>query len=175
MRPIGATSGLLGITLLLAGCSGDERAVALPSPTTAAPLPTPSASSEVDEIKGVYTELIEVLYRADSIPPPLQRKRLSAYMANPQLSRVLRRLKEKREQRIVSYGRHVVHIKSVTLDGQDAVLRDCQDSSDAGIMKVDTKKKIKRGSKEEDIKVYMSKLGDGHWRVLKMVLMGQGC
>ncbi len=96
-------------------------------------------------------------------------------MTDPQLTKVIDRIKEMKRKNLVAYGRVTTHIQSISLDGIDASLRDCQDSGNAGTMNTLTRKKINRGIQNENIKAYLSRGSDGRWRVTKAVSFGRGC
>ena len=166
--------GVIGAALTLPGCSNGDEAAALPSSTKSA-TPLPSATSNEAAAKNAYTSFIAVLDRADSLPESSRKQQLSALMIEPQLSRVLKRVEELQSKNLTSYGKVAVHITSVKVTGNDATLRDCQDSSNAGIMNKHTRKKINRGVKKGNTKAYLVKGTDGQWRVSKYVVYGEGC
>lgn len=158
--------------MLLSGCAGQGANAVLPTTSRTA---TPSPHSASDEVTNSYTSLVAVLDHADSLPADSRRRELSARLADPQLSRVLDRIEQMHAKHLASYGTSVVHVSNVRVDGAKAILRDCQDSSNAGLMNTVTHKKVNRGLKEEGIKAYLSKGGDGVWRVTKMISLGRGC
>lgn len=166
--------GIAGITLVLSGCNSGEEAVALPSSTESAVSP-PTPTSENEAVKRAYTSFIAMLDRADSLPADTRKQQLSALMVEPQLSRVLKRTEELRSKNLTSYGKVVVHVTSVEVNGNDATLRDCQDSSKAGILNKSTQKKVNRGVEKGSTKAYMVKGADRRWRVSKYVVLGEGC
>lgn len=160
--------------LALAGCKSDSEAVALPSPSNV-PTSPQSSVSEDEAVRRVYTSFIAMLDHADSLPESSRKQQLSTLMVEPQLSRVLKRAEELESKNLTSYGKVVVHIASVDVAGNDATLRDCQDSSKAGVMNKDTHKKSNRGVEKGNTKAYLIKSADGKWRVSKYVVLGEGC
>lgn len=158
---------------LLAGCTSDESAAPLPS---ASPPPTSSPHQPDDSAaKRSYVAFIAILDRADSIPEEQRSQKLSLYMTEPQLSKVINRIKEMKGDDITSYGKLNPHVQSIQVNDRHAVIQDCQDSSYAGIMNSRTGEKLNRGIENESVTAYLSKGADGRWRVTKMVSHGKGC
>ncbi|TMQ92736.1 hypothetical protein ETD83_26715 [Actinomadura soli] len=159
--------------LLLTGCTAEDSAVPLP---TAAKSPSVSPpQSDAEPIKRSYIAFIAILDRADSLPTGTRRQELAFHMTDPQLTRVIDRIKEMEEENLTSYGKVVAHVQDIHVKDTDATLRDCQDSRDAGTMNALTGKKINRGIEKENLKTYLSKGPDGRWRVTKTVSYGKGC
>lgn len=167
--------GIVGAALLLTGCANHDDAVALPSPAGPGNSLPSSPASESEAVTRSYTDFIALLDRADSLPDYSRGQRLSALMAEPQLSRVLKRIEQLKNDHLTSYGQVIVHVKSIQLDGDEATLRDCQDSSSAGLENTDTHKKVSRGVKKGNTKALMVKGPDGNWRVSKYIVLGEGC
>ncbi|WP_395108084.1 hypothetical protein [Actinomadura sp. SCN-SB] len=178
----GALAGLTCAVLVMApGCGGDSN-VTLPTKNSTIPAPpsspvqaSPSATSDADAIKGTYRQYSALLSRADRLPASTRRQQLSAYMVDPQLTRVLQRVEELHANNLTFYGSVVVHITNVRAKGNTATLRDCQDSSNSGLMNATTRKKVNRGVKEDHTEASLVKEGDGKWRVSKVIGLGQGC
>lgn len=164
-----------GAVLALSGCNGGQEAVALPSSTgSEEPL---ASSSAVDKraAESAYRNFVAMLDRADSLPSDSREQQLAAVMAEPQLSRVLKRIAEMEKQNLTTYGNVIVHIKSVELTEDGATVLDCQDTSNAGLINSVTQKKVNRGVKEENSKALLVKGRDGKWRVSKSITLGKGC
>ncbi|MFA1550747.1 hypothetical protein [Actinomadura chokoriensis] len=166
--------GVTCVVLTLSGCKSDNEAVALPSPSDSS-IPLHSPVPDDDAVKRAYTSFIAMLDHADSLPESSRKQQLSTLMVEPQLSRVLKRTEELRSKELTSYGKVIVHITSVEVTGNDATLRDCQDSSKAGLMKIGSHEKINRGVQKGNTKAYVIKAADGEWRVSKYVVLGEGC
>lgn len=168
--------GIAGAVLLAAGCSNGGNAVTLPKSTNSpTPIPSVSSAPESEAVKLAYKNFIAILNHADSLPESSRKQHLSDLMGEPQLSRVLRRIGQMKRDHITAYGSIVVHVKSIKIEGSDALLRDCQDTWNSGIMNIETKKRINRGVKQESIRTYLLKGDGGKWRVTKMVSLGEGC
>lgn len=170
----GAAIVILAATALT-GCKGDDAASAVPSGTASAPsLPPSTPDSQTRAIEDVYIKLNAFLTQADKLPADVRKQQASGYTVDPQLTRILRHAEELRSKNLTIYGTTIAHVASVTINGSDAVLRDCADSSEMGMMNTLTRKKLNRGVKSEDIKAYFQK-SDGKWKVAKLVSLGKGC
>ncbi|TMQ92737.1 hypothetical protein ETD83_26720 [Actinomadura soli] len=166
-------AGIAGAMLVLSGCTNGDKAAALPTSSDSA-APTYPVSEDAT-VKRAYTAFVAMLDHADTLPLHSREQQLSALMVDPQLSRVLKRADELRSKNLTSYGQVIVHITSVIINGHEATLHDCQDSSNAGIMSRTTHKKINRGVKKGNTRAYMIKGTAGQWRVSKYVVLGEGC
>lgn len=65
----------------------------------------------------------------------------------------------------VGYGSHVLQPQVVKVSGAAATVRDCQDSSRTGRMKIATGEKVTVGVKNVLVTVGMKLGADGVWRV----------
>lgn len=122
-----------------------------------------------------YTRFAALLDRADSLPTESRKQELATVMVDPQLSRVLLRIDTMKSHHIATYGRIIVHVKSVQITTSGATLYDCQDSRDSGLMNSATGKKLNRGVSHGNTKALMVKGSDGQWRVSKSITIGEGC
>jgi len=168
----------LAIAVFLSGCTGEQASVTLPKQPEQAPSTAPSnasTTSESEAVKTAYQDFVSALERADSLPDTTRKQQLSAYMADPQLSRVLKVVKEHKADHVATYGSVIVHINSVSVDRDEATLRDCQDATNAGLRDTRTDKKINRGVRERHVEATLKKGADGRWRVSKHIILGEGC
>jgi hypothetical protein len=79
---------------------------------------------------------------------------------------------------ITGYGRTVTHIKSTKIasSGDKATVRDCQDDSQGGSVKVKTGRKVTVGKDHNLIRGTLTKGKDGEWRVKQIgYLSGVKC
>ncbi|GAA1834776.1 hypothetical protein [Actinomadura chokoriensis] len=167
--------GAAGAVLALSGCTGGQQAVALPSSTTSATPLVSSTEADKRAAESAYRNFVAMLSRADSLPSSSRKQQLAAVMAEPQLSRVLKRIGEMKKQNLTTYGTIIVHIKSVELTTNGSTVLDCQDTRNAGLVNSVTKNKVNRGIKEESTKTLLVKGQDGKWRVSKSISLGEGC
>ncbi len=96
-------------------------------------------------------------------------------MSDPQLSRVINRVRQLKAEHLTSYGKSIPHVQSVQIHGNKAILHDCLDAGNAGLQSSRTQKKVNRGLKKEGVKAHLSKGSDGQWRVVKIISLGEGC
>ncbi len=164
--------GTIGIALLLTGCDAEGRTATLPSIRT---MPPTSPPSDDEAATTAYTNVVAQLDTADSLPADIREQELSRYMSDPQLSRVINRVRQLKAEHLTSYGKSIPHVQSVQIDGNKAILHDCLDASNAGLQSSRTQKKVNRGLKKEGVKAHLSKGSDGQWRVVKIISLGEGC
>lgn len=160
--------------LALTGCAAEERDTPLAT-AASSPRTSPTAQSETEEVERSYIAFLKILDGADSLPAGERRQQLSLYMTDPQLAQAIKRIQEMKKDNVSSYGSVVPHVRHVEINGSEARLLDCQDSSNAGNMNSRTGKKIDRGIDNESVTAYLSKGSDGQWRVTKTVSRGRGC
>jgi hypothetical protein len=178
---VGVLVGVACAALVSASCHGRDETTPAPttSPARVQPPGDPSdnsqATREYESVRLAYREFVDVLGRAASLPRATRKERLSKYMVDPQLSKVLDAIQTNEANDITTYGSSMPHIKSVRINGDEATVDDCQDGSKAGLIEVSTSKKINRGLKEENIKTDLMKSVDGRWRVSNSTTIGEGC
>jgi hypothetical protein len=138
-------------------------------PTTSAPgAPRVSSSptSAEDAVRQSYTQYWAVLPQAEQTPDEARRRQLlAAYATEPQLGTVLRNIKNLHTKNQTSWGYVVVHIESVQVNGDTATVRDCQDSSNAGLMDTKTGKKTSRGVPKDPLSATLQRGTDERWRI----------
>lgn len=154
--------------VLIAGaCGKSHHAVALP--TTSAPgAPSVSASpaSPEDAVRQSYTQYWAVLPRVEQESDEGRRRQLLApYATEPQLGTVLQNIKNLHAKNQTSWGYVVVHIESVQVTGNTATVKDCQDSSNAGLMDSKTGKKTSRGVSKDPLSATLERGTDERWRI----------
>lgn len=164
--------GTIGIALLLTGCDAEGRTAPLPSIRT---MPPTSPPSDDEAATTAYTNVVAQLDTADSLPADIREQELSRYMSDPQLSRVINRVRQLKAEHLTSYGKSIPHVQSVQIHGNKAILHDCLDAGNAGLQSSRTQKKVNRGLKKEGVKAHLSKGSDGQWRVVKIISLGEGC
>lgn len=167
--------GAAGTVLALSGCSGRQQAVALPSPTDSRASLGSSSAADAKAAELAYRNFVAMLDRADSLPADSRKQKLATVMAEPQLSRVLKRISVMKKQHLTTYGNVIVHLTSLQLTADGATILDCQDTRNAGLINSVTQKKVNRGVKEDNTKALLIKGNDGKWRVSKSITLGKGC
>lgn len=167
--------GAAGAVLALSGCDEEQRAVALPSSTDSRTPLASSAAADQRAAELAYRQFVALLDRADSLPAGSRKQQLATVMAEPQLSRVLKRIADMKERHLATYGSVIVHVTNTELTASGATVLDCQDARNAGIVNTATQKKVNRGVKEDSTKALLIKGADGRWRVSKSISLGEGC
>ncbi len=116
-----------------------------------------------------------MLDRAGSLAASDRLRQLSTVMIEPQLTRVLKRIEEMRNKNLMTYGTVAPHVRSIQINLDNAIVLDCQDSSRAGLIEVNTRQIVNRGVKEGSLKALLNKSPDGQWRVSRSITLNEGC
>lgn len=152
----------------LAACSHDSgvHVQALP---TAAPTVVVSSSStpfpEASQILAQYRGFFAVLTPASKAKPAVRLAMLTRFATEPSLTRTLGGFAAASAAGEVLYGEDIVRPELTRVDGSMATLRDCQDTSGHGRLKVATGKKVTVGLKNDLAIVTMKRGPDAVWRV----------
>jgi hypothetical protein len=155
------------LVLVVGACGKSHHAVALPTTSApAAPSVSASPTSAEDAVRQSYTQYWAVLPRAEQeVDGERRRQLLADYAAEPQLGTVLRNIENLHAKNQTSWGYVVVHIQSVQVAGNAATVRDCQDSSNAGLMDSKTGKKTSRGVLKDPLSATLVRGTDERWRI----------
>lgn len=178
-RAVLLTAGVLLAVVVVAGVVGavasdqDTGVVTqtLPSPDPAAApsvgptVPAAPVVPEQDAILAQYRAFWAVLTPASKAEPEARRAMLEQVAVDPSLTRTLGGMRASDNIGEVAYGQEVVRPELVSVDGATATLRDCQDGSAAGRVKVATGEKVTVGAKDELAIVTMQRGADAVWRV----------
>lgn len=166
----GAAVALLAVVVLLNGCSHSSgvNVQSLPTPTASAGTPSVRPSPtfpDQDLILAQYRAYFATLTPASKATPPMRFEILRKVATDPSLTRTLGGLAAAAAAGEVYYGEDIVRPEITKVEGRLAMLRDCQDSSGHGRLKVATGKKVTVGLKN-DLAIVTMKLGtEGVWRV----------
>lgn len=138
----------------------------LPSPGATGPTgPTGPVVPEQDAILSQYKAFWAILTPASKAEPEARRAMLEKVAVDPSLTRTLNGMRASDNIGEVAYGQEVVRPELVSADGATATLRDCQDGSAAGRVKVATGEKVTVGAKDALAIVTMQRGADAVWRV----------
>lgn len=143
----------------------------LPSPGAAAAGPV---VPEQDAILSQYKAFWAILTPASKAEPEARRAMLEKVAVDPSLTRTLNGMRASDNIGEVAYGQEVVRPELVSADGATATLRDCQDGSAAGRVKVATGEKVTVGAKDALAIVTMQRGADAVWRVSTVVYQPAG-
>lgn len=136
-----------------------------PAATAGPTAPTAPVLPEQDAILTQYRAFWAILTPASKAEPEARRVMLETVAVDPSLTRTLSGMRASDNIGEVAYGQEVVRPELVSADGATATLRDCQDGSAAGRVKVATGEKVTVGVKDELAIVTMQRGPDGVWRV----------
>lgn len=161
--------------VVLTGCSKEQDAIQQPAQPARETPEHRDESAERELAETSYREFVEVLSQADSLPDATRKHHLSKYMIDPQLSHVLKIVKQHKADNIGTYGSTIVRVRDVDIQDGHAVVRDCQDATKTGLRNTMTDKKINRGVASRHIEATLSKGPDGRWRVSEYNLLKGGC
>ena len=93
---------------------------------------------------------------------------------DPEYTTLLSTIKATRDVGEVGYGSDVVRPDLQSVVGGVATLVDCQDTSNAGRMKITTGEKVTKGHKNDLVQVTMKRGADGIWRVATLASAAAG-
>lgn len=170
--------------LTLSGCSTDSG-VEAQGPGTAAPSSSstpsppgstdapatpssPAAASESPDAQAIlsqYRAFFGALTPASKVAEGARYEQMKTLAVDPALRRVMGGMAASDAAGEVGYGETVVHPKLTSVQGDTAVLTDCQDGSQSGRMKASTGEKTTVGTDHDFANVTMKRGADGAWRV----------
>ena len=195
VRGVGAAVALTAV-LALAACGAasgvDAQGPVTPEPSTAqgssAPptntstgpgtstaSPTSGAFPESDQILNQYRAFFAAIAPVWAMPDAAARAAAMAKLAvDPEYTTLLSTIKATRDVGEVGYGSDVVRPDLQSVVGGVATLVDCQDTSNAGRMKITTGEKVTKGHKNDLVRVTMKRGADGIWRVATLASAAAG-
>lgn len=144
---------------------------ALPAGEIAAP---PAQSSENAAIEGVYREFWSVSWVSSAEPDQGWEQRLRAVATAELSEQVATRARQQRTQGVRLYGAVTPRITGARLEGDRAVVTDCQDGSQAGLADSATGQPRNVGPSRNAVSATMAREAGG-WRVAKIEYPGGGC
>ncbi|MGQ0631499.1 MAG: hypothetical protein ACT4P1_10680 [Sporichthyaceae bacterium] len=161
-----------------AGCSSDgdvdtEPPAAVDAPTT--PGPTSSAPSEEQTILAAYREFFARQTEISLAPKEERRLLLEPFTVDPALERVLRGMFAAEEFGEVGYGAPELDPTVASIDGDEATIADCQDTSETGRKKRTSGKITTKGFDEDSVRTTMRRGPDGSWRVSSVDYVDDPC
>lgn len=167
LRSAVVVAALLGAATGCAHTSPD--AAASHSPSSAAPVPSPSATT-VDEqaaLLAQYRKFWTSLAPVSRLAAAARRPALSALAVDPALQSLLTGMAANDASGEVFYGAHQPDPQrtGISPDGKTALVDDCQDSTRTGLADRRTLKPKTRGVARNHVDVTMKKAGDGLWKV----------
>jgi hypothetical protein len=142
----------------------------------AAAAPPPAAESAAIT---AYTSYIAAVQDAEPQPPARAAAILAGYTAQPYLGHVLAQIAVYRQHGELAWGYVTPHIVSVQLSGNgtEAVLRDCQDASNAWLVAAATGKVVtgSTGSPRTLLVAVLARAETGKWLVTLLAHLPGTC
>lgn len=178
-RPVLLVVGVVAAVVVIAGVVGvvansqDTGVVtqtlptpsSVPAATVGPTAPAVPVLPEQEAILTQYRAFWAILTPASRAKPEARRAMLETVAVDPSLTRTLNGMRASDSIGEVAYGQEVVRPELVSADGGTATLRDCQDGSAAGRVKVATGEKVTVGVKDALAIVTMQRGADAVWRV----------
>lgn len=161
-------AAVLAAGAALAACSHDSgvhvQTLPTATPTVAVSSP-PTPFPEETQILAQYRAFFAVLTPASKAKPAVRLAMLQTYATEPSLTRTLGGLAAAAAAGEVLFGQDILRPELVNVVGIVATIRDCQDTSGVGRLKVATGKKVTVGVMNTLATVVMKRGNDGVWRV----------
>ncbi len=170
-----AAAVIAAMAVLSGPADGGPVLTARRSPlTTAAATPSPAVAAQVI---AAYTAFVPALTAAEPQPRARAAALLAPYAAQPYLGHVLAQMAWYQTHDEVSWGYLVPHVTSVQITGGQAVVRDCQDASNAWLVSTVTSQAIPgtAGSARTDLIAVLVRGGDGRWRLTLLAHVAGSC
>lgn len=170
-----ASAVIVAMAVLSGPADGGPVLTAGRSPlTTAAAPPSPAAAAQVI---AAYTAFVPALTAAEPQSQARAAAMLAPYAAQPYLGHALAQMAWYRAHDEVSWGYLVPHVTSVQITGGQAVVRDCQDASNAWLVSTVTGEVIPGsiGSPRTYLVAVLVRGKDGRWRLTLLAHVTEPC
>jgi len=170
-----ASAVIVAMAVLSGPADGGPVLTARRSPlTTATAPPSPAAAAQVI---AAYTAFVAALTAAEPQSQARAAAMLAPYAAQSYLGHVLAQMAWYRARDEVSWGYLVPHVTSVQITGGQAVVRDCQDASNAWLVSTVTGQAIPgtAGSARTYLIAVLVRGGDGRWRLTLLAHLAGPC
>jgi hypothetical protein len=175
-RPWPGVVMCLAIGLAVTGCRSsnqvhvDQPGTASPSGSaTASTTPTPTPAPTVEQqVLAQYGGFWAALPEASRAPAAQREQILARYAGDPELRSLLDGMADQDRQGRVFYGEDVPRpeIEMLSADRGVAVIRDCQDSSGAGVQDAKTGQRFTVGVARNSVSATLHPGPDAAWRVV---------
>lgn len=189
--PAVAVVMVAALALATAGCSSSKRHTASPTISiqhtpglgapsdggSSSPLPSPTGTSDRDQVAAAYYGYWDASKRAGSATLDQARQILAPYSTPELIAKQIEALQPVQAKHQEPWGNVVIHIYSVQVSGASAKLGDCQDDSGAGLADSRTHQLIPgtRGGAQLNVAATLQHGSDGHWRVASVQTVGTSC
>lgn len=172
---------LVAVSLIVAGC-GRSQADGKPSPVPVATLTVPTASPSVASGDDLARRAVLAQYSAFWRALPVasaagdERGRFAALFpmtTDPELAQLVKTLGEQRRRGQVLYGLNHPRAEVLSITGGVAKIRDCQESSSAGLRDSQSGRRITVGVSRHPVESTLLKRGDV-WKVARVRYLPKG-
>lgn len=123
--------------------------------------PSPQEAAILSQYRAFFASITRLSKEKYEVRYPAMQK----LAVDPELTQVMGGIAASQRAGEVLYGDVVLRPTILTVDGGTALLKDCQDTSQHGRMKVSTGKKVTVGRVNDLAKVTMKRGTDGVWRM----------
>lgn len=171
-----ATAAIV-MTAILAGCDTEPTAAEptedVTTPTEISPT-TPPADDERDSIVAAYERFWTASHQVPHQPESTWDDAMSEVAVDPQLELTLQGMLFQQESGRTSYGEVTSRVSNVEIDGDEAMVIDCQDASKSGQADIETGAKKTVGVERNPVETRMER-HDGSWKVAEISYPGGEC
>lgn len=178
-RLIAAPVLVLVTVMGIAACHGEPDSSppsTIPNTTVPTESQTATPVSDRDAIEAAYTRFTSLSSDLDRQYPQEQWRQVFGEVAtDPALTTVLANITAQREGGVTTYGELIPHVSDVSIDGDQATLRDCQDGSHAGQADAATGERRTVGVEHAPVVAELVRGEDGMWRVSHVEYIGGEC
>ncbi|TDB75649.1 hypothetical protein E1264_39585 [Actinomadura sp. KC216] len=143
-------------------------------PSSQPPSPPMASTTVQDAVKHSYSQYWVVLPQAEQATSPQHRRQLlRQYAAQPLLDDVLSNIEKLHAQNLTSIGNIVVRIEKLQVEGSQATVWDCQDSTNAQLKNSRTGKITSRGTPNDHLRATLARGSDRQWRITRISPLGR--
>ena len=175
--------GVRSLTVVAAGvlvaCSSSPGTA--PGPTSAPAVtlegdgsPTSTATVK-DEVLSDYRAFWEALPKASRLKEGARKRLLAEHLVDPALSRVAQSLASQEAFNKRLYGQNRPRPRLIDLGPSTATIKDCQDSSQAGIVDLKSDDRLTVGVARNPVKATVKLDGDGRWKIATITYPSGDC
>ena len=163
-------------SLLLAAtatsCSSIKPAPAYPPHQRIADVPAPLLKVPHSDVAAIYTKFWQLSWTLDQRPENEWRGRLANVASGPMVDQLLDRKAADLGRNVHLYGAVEPHVTSASIDGTQALVRDCQNASHAGRIPLG-RTPATIGVARNPIVAHLAREADG-WRVVRLDYLWPG-
>jgi len=145
--------------------------ITLPSP----PSPTASDDAAKTAVLTAYSAFWKALPAASRLDEGPREELLGRYLMSPALGTVIRTLAAQTASRKGPYGVNLPRPEVAAIVSGTASVRDCQDSSHAGVEDRKTGRKLTVGVPRNPVRATLRRGDDGLWRIATIEYPGGSC